>query len=50
MIDTYASWLERSGWTVQREVNFADIYACALKAYSYRAIFLSSKRSKARPN
>jgi hypothetical protein len=27
VIDAYASWLERGGWTVQREVNFADIYA-----------------------
>jgi hypothetical protein len=27
VIDAYASWLERSGWTVQREVNFVDIYA-----------------------
>lgn len=27
VIDAYVSWLERSGWTVQREVNFVDIYA-----------------------
>jgi hypothetical protein len=23
----YASWLERDGWTVGREVEFADVYA-----------------------
>jgi len=27
VIDAYVSWLERTGWTVRREVNFVDIYA-----------------------
>jgi hypothetical protein len=27
VVDAYAAWFERAGWTVQREVNFADIYA-----------------------
>jgi hypothetical protein len=27
VIDAYVSWLIRNDWTVQREVNFTDVYA-----------------------
>jgi hypothetical protein len=27
VVAAYASWLERNGWTVSREVDFADVYA-----------------------
>jgi hypothetical protein len=27
VIDAYVTWLERSNWTVRREVDFADVYA-----------------------
>jgi hypothetical protein len=27
VVDVYAGWLEDDGWAVQREVDFADIYA-----------------------
>ena len=27
VVAAYASWLERDGWTVAREVEFADVYA-----------------------
>ena len=27
MIDAYVTWLERSNWTVRREVDFVDVYA-----------------------
>lgn len=27
VIDAYVTWLERSSWTVRREVNFVDFYA-----------------------
>ncbi len=26
-IDAYVTWLERSNWTVGREVNFVNVYA-----------------------
>jgi hypothetical protein len=27
VIDAYVTWLERSNWTVRREVDFVDVYA-----------------------
>lgn len=27
VVAAYAGWLESNGWTVQREVDFADVYA-----------------------
>jgi hypothetical protein len=27
VVDAYVTWLERSNWTVRREVDFADVYA-----------------------
>ena len=27
MIDADVTWLERSNWTVRREVDFVDVYA-----------------------
>jgi hypothetical protein len=27
VIDAYVAWLKRGNWTVQREVDFADVYA-----------------------
>jgi hypothetical protein len=27
VIDAYVTWLERSNWTVRREVHFVDVYA-----------------------
>jgi hypothetical protein len=27
VVDAYVAWLERSNWTVRREVGFADVYA-----------------------
>jgi hypothetical protein len=27
VIDAYVTWLERSNWTVRRDVNFVDVYA-----------------------
>jgi hypothetical protein len=27
VVKAYAGWLERSGWTVSREVEFVDVYA-----------------------
>jgi hypothetical protein len=27
VIDAYVTWLKRNNWTVQREVNFTDVYA-----------------------
>lgn len=27
VIEAYVTWLQRSNWTVRREVNFVDVYA-----------------------
>ena len=27
MVTAYVNWLQQGGWTVQREVDFADVYA-----------------------
>jgi hypothetical protein len=27
VVDAKVTWLERSSWTVRREVDFADVYA-----------------------
>lgn len=27
VVDAYVAWLKRSNWTVQREMDFADVYA-----------------------
>jgi hypothetical protein len=27
VVEAYVSWLERNGWTVSREIDFADVYA-----------------------